>query len=105
MEDLRAGALTLEALRVRATLVEDEGRQPIPLVEEENQTPHLRVSLRVKNGQPPPPQALVAWTRAARTPRSAASIGTLSACRPQAQSALHRNVKTIHNNSQQFIPL
>ena len=34
--------------------------------------PILRLSCLVKNNQPPPAQALVAPTRAARTPRSAA---------------------------------
>ena len=76
------GGLTLEVLRVRLTLVEDEGPQPPRLVEEELPTPHLRVSRRVKNGLPQPTPALVAPTRAARTARSAASIGSLSACRP-----------------------
>ena len=64
------GGLTVEVLRVRVTL-EDEGPQPPPLVEEEHPTPHLRLSPRVKNGQPPLPPSLVAPTRAARTPRSA----------------------------------
>ena len=63
------GGLTLEVLRVRVTL-EDESPQPPPLVDEEHRTPHLRVSRRVKNGLPPPPPALVAPTRAGRTPRS-----------------------------------
>ena len=62
--------------------MEDEGPQRPSLVEEEHWAPHLRVSRRVKSGLPPPPPALVAPTRAARTPRNAASIGTLSACRP-----------------------
>ena len=74
------GGPTLE-VRVRVTLVEDEGPQPPPLVEEEHPTPHLRVSRQVKNALPPPPQALMAPIRAARTPRSAASTGTLTACR------------------------
>ena len=74
--------LTLEALRVRVTLVEDKGPQPSPLVEEEHPTAHLRVSRPGENRLPPPSPALVAPTRAARTPRSAASVGTLSACRP-----------------------
>ena len=76
------GGLTLGDLRVRVALVQDEGPQPPALVEEEHPTLHLRVSRRVKNGLPPPTQALVAPTRAARLPRSAASTGTLSACRP-----------------------
>ena len=59
------GGLTLEVLRVRVTL-EDEGPDPPPLVEEEHPTPHLRVSRRLGNGQ------LMALTRAAGTPRSAA---------------------------------
>ena len=75
------GALTLE-VRVRRTGLEDEGPQPPPLVEEEHRTPNLKVRSHVKNGLPPPPPALVAPTRAARTPRSAASTGTLSAYRP-----------------------
>ena len=75
------GGLTLQVLRVRVTLVEDGGPQPPPQVEEEYPTPHLRVSARVKNGLPPPPETLVAPKRAARTPRSAASTGTLSGCR------------------------
>ena len=54
-----------------------------PLVEEEHPAPHLRVSRRVKNDLPPPPPALIPPTRAARTPRSAASTGTPSAYRPQ----------------------
>ena len=66
------GGLTLEVLRVRVTLVGGEGPQSPPLVEEEHPTPHLRVSRRVTNGQPPPFPALVAPTRAARTPISAA---------------------------------
>ena len=64
-------ALILQVVRVSATL-EDKGPQPPPLVEVEHPTPHLRVSRRVRNGQPPPPSALVAPTRAVRTPRSAA---------------------------------
>ena len=52
------------------------------LLEEEHPTPYLRVSCRVRNGQQPPRRALVAPTRAGRTPRSAAKIGALSACRP-----------------------
>ena len=76
--DLRRGGLTLEALRVRVTPVEDEGR----LVEEEHPTPHLRLSRAVQKGLPLPPQALLAPTRAARTPSSAAPTGSLSACRP-----------------------
>ena len=71
-EEPKGGALTLEVLRVRVTLVEDEVPQPPPLVEEEHPTPHLRVSRRVKNGLPPPPQAQMVPTTAARTPRSAA---------------------------------
>ena len=74
--------LTLEVLRVRVTLVEDEGPQLPRLAEEEHPTPHLRVSRWVKNGLPPPLPPLVGPTRAVRTPRSAASAGTLSACRP-----------------------
>ena len=70
-EEPKGGGLTLGVLRVRVTL-EDEGPQPPPLVEEEHPTQHLKVSRRVRNGQPPPPPALVAPTRAARTPRSAA---------------------------------
>ena len=62
---MRGGGLTLEVLRVRVTLVEHEGPKPPPLVEEGHPTPHIRVSRRVKNGQPPPPPALVAPTRAA----------------------------------------
>ena len=65
------GGLTLEVLRVRVTL-EDEGPQLSPLVDEEHPNRHVRVSHRVKNGQPPPAPALVAPTRAARTPRSVA---------------------------------
>ena len=65
------GGLKVGALRVRVSL-EDEGPQRPPLVEEEHPTRHLRVSRRVKNGQPPPPPLLVAPTRAARTPGSAA---------------------------------
>ena len=80
VEEPKGGGLTLEVLRVRVTL-EDEVPQPPPLVEEEHPTRHLRVSRGVRNGQPTPPPALVAPTGAARTPRSAASIGTLSACR------------------------
>ena len=76
------GALTLEVFRPRVTLVEDERPQPPSLVEEEHPTAHLRVSCRVKDGLPPPAPALVARIRTARTPRSAASTGTLSACRP-----------------------
>ena len=45
---------------------------PPPLVEEEHPTPHLGVSRPVKNGQPLPPPALVAPTRAAKTPKSSA---------------------------------
>ena len=36
------GGLTLGIIRVRVTLVEDEGPKPPPLVEEEHPTPHLR---------------------------------------------------------------
>ena len=71
LEEPKGGALTLEIPRVRVTL-EAKGPQPPPLVEEEHLTPHLRVSRRVKNGMPLLPPALVAPTRAARTPRSAA---------------------------------
>ena len=46
------GGQALEVLRVRVTLVEDEGPQPPPLVEQQHPTPHLRVSRRVKNGLP-----------------------------------------------------
>ena len=43
---------TLEVLRVRITL-EDEGLQPRPPgMEKERPTPDLRVSRRVRNGQP-----------------------------------------------------
>ena len=56
--DLKGGGRTLEALRVRVTLVEDEGPQPPPLVEEEHPFPHLRVSRQVKTGRPPPRPAL-----------------------------------------------
>ena len=70
-EEPKGGGLTMEVLGLRVTL-EDEGPQPPPLVEEEHPTPHLRVSRRVENVQPPPPPALVVPTRGARTPRSAA---------------------------------
>ena len=70
-EEPKEGGLTLEVLRVRVTL-EDECPQPPTVVEEEHRTPHLGRSRRVRNGQPPPPQELVALKRAARTPRSAA---------------------------------
>ena len=70
-EEPKGGGLTLEVLRVWVNL-EDQRPQLPPLVEEEHQTPHLRVSRRVRNGQPPPAPALVAPTRAATTPRSAA---------------------------------
>ena len=66
------GGLTLEVLRVSVTLVEDERPQPPSLVEDEHPAPNLRVTRRVKNGQPPPHPVLVASTRAARTPRSTA---------------------------------
>ena len=65
------GGLTLDVLRVRVTL-EDEGPQPPPLLEEKPPNPHIRLSSRVKSGQPLPSPALVAPTRATRTPRSAA---------------------------------
>ena len=52
MVDLTGGGLTLE-VRVRVTLVEGEGPQPAPLVEDENPTPHSRVSRRVKNSLSP----------------------------------------------------
>ena len=70
--DLKGRGLTLKVLRVRVTLVEDEGPQPPPLVEEEHPTPYLRVRHQVKNGLPPPPRPLVAPIKAARTPKSAA---------------------------------
>ena len=82
MVDLKGAALTLKVLRVRVTLVEDGGPQPPSLVQEEHPTPHVRVSSRVKNGLPSRHSSLVAPTSAARTPRIAASTGTLSACRP-----------------------
>ena len=66
------GGLTLEVLRVRVTLVEDEGAQLPLLVEEEHPSPHLPQTHRVRNGQFLPPPALVAPTRSARPPRSAA---------------------------------
>ena len=68
VEEPKGGGLNLEVLRVRVTL-EDEGLQSLPLVQEEHPTPHLRVSRRKRNGQPPPALAMVAPTRAARTPR------------------------------------
>ena len=43
-----AEARTLEDPLVRVTLVEDEGPQAPPLVEEEDQIPHLGVTSRVK---------------------------------------------------------
>ena len=70
-EEPKGGALTLEVLRVRVTQ-EDKDPQPPPLVQEEHPTPDLRMSRRVKKGLPPPPIALVAPTRAVRTPGSAA---------------------------------
>ena len=75
------GGLTQEVLMVRVTLLEEEGPQPPQLAEEEHATPHVRMSSRVKNGLCPPPQVLVAPTRAARTRRSAVTTGNLSACR------------------------
>ena len=80
-DEPKGGGLLLVVLRIRVT-VEDEGPQPPPLVEKEHPTPHVSVRRRVRNCQPPPPPARVAPTRAARTPRGPASIGTLSACRP-----------------------
>ena len=70
-EEPKGVALILEVLRVRVAL-EDEGPQLYSLVEKEHLTPHLRVSRWLRNSQPPPPPALVALTRAAGTPRSAA---------------------------------
>ena len=65
-----------EGLRVRVTLVEDKGPQFRPLVGEEHPIPNLRVRCWVKHGLPPPPPALVAPTRAAETPKGAASTGS-----------------------------
>ena len=53
VEDLKGGALTLQLLRIRVTLVEDKGPQPPPLAEGEPPTPHLRVSRWVKKRQAP----------------------------------------------------
>ena len=65
---------------VSVTLVEDEGAQPPPLVEEEHPTKRPRVRCRMTSGMPPPPLALAAQ-QSARTPRSARLTSTLSACR------------------------
>ena len=73
------GPLIFSTVVLRTIRVEDEGPQPPPLV---HPTPHLRVNSRVKTGLCPPSPALVAPTRAARTPRSATSTGTLIASRP-----------------------
>ena len=51
--DLKGGAQTLEVLRVRVSLVEDEGPQRPPLVEEQHPTPHLRRSHRVEKQSAP----------------------------------------------------
>ena len=72
--------LAVPKVRVRVTLVEDEGPSPPPRLEEEHPTPNRRVSSRVKNGLSPPPLALAAPTRTI-TPRRASSTGTPSACR------------------------
>ena len=53
MVDPKGEGLTLEVLRVGITLVQDEGLQPPPLVEEELLIPNLRVSCRAKKGLPP----------------------------------------------------
>ena len=65
---------------MRVTLVEDEGPQPPPLVEEEHPTPRLRVGSWLKGGLSPPAPALRATNRT-RTPKSASSTSTSSACR------------------------
>ena len=70
-EEPKGGALALEVLRLRVTLG-DEGPQPPHWWKRSTQPPTLRVSRQVRNSQPLPPPALVAPTRAARTPRSAA---------------------------------
>ena len=63
----------------REYLVEDEGPQPLPLVEGDPLTLPPRVSSRVKRElHPPPPLALPVPTRV-RTPRSVSSIGTSGA--------------------------
>ena len=64
----KRGGLALEVSRVRVTLLEDEGPQPPLLVQEEHPSPHLRLVRLAIKGLPPPPLALMAPTRAARTP-------------------------------------
>ena len=51
-EEPKRGGLTLEVLRGRVT-VEDEGPQPAPLMEEEQPTPHLRVSRQAEKRAAP----------------------------------------------------
>ena len=75
-------AVPLGELPVEVTL--EEGKEPPHPSQVENQAPPPRVtSLRRSEPYPLPP-APVALTRETRTPRSAASTGTLSACRRRA---------------------
>ena len=76
------GGSTPGGLPVEVTLGEGEGTPHPPQVE--NQAPSPRVSSLGRSELYPLPPAPVALTRETRTPRSAASTGTLSACRRRA---------------------
>ena len=76
------GALPLGELPVEATL--EQGKETPHPLQVENQAPSPRVSSLVRSKPYPLPPAPVALTRETRTPRSAASTGTLSACRRRA---------------------
>ena len=76
------GAVLLGELPVEVTLEEGEGTPYPPQVE--NQAPPTMVSGLGRCEPHPLPPAPVALTRKTRTPRSAASTGTLSACRRRA---------------------
>ena len=81
---LSGEALTRGHPLVRATLLDDEGPQPLPRVEEGSEAlPPHRVSNKMRSELHPPPLPLLAALRRAKTPRTGSSKGTISACRLQ----------------------
>ena len=62
----------------------EEGKETPHPPQVENQAPTQRVSSLGRSEPYPPPPAPVALTRETRTPGSADSTGTLSACRGRA---------------------
>ena len=75
-------AVPLGELPVEVALEEAKGTPHPPQVE--NQAPTPRVSSLGRSKPYPLPPAPVALTRETRTPKSADSTGTLSACRRRA---------------------